>query len=66
MFQRTLNPITSRSFFLFGARGTGKTTWLQQKFTDEDTLWLDLLDEDVFEKYSISPQRLHAELEFFA
>ena len=31
MFKRLLNkPLTSRrSFFLFGPRGTGKTTWLK-------------------------------------
>lgn len=64
MFKRMLNPIATRSFFLFGARGTGKTTWLQYKFGKKKTFWLDLLDEDSYEEYSIKPQTLHAELEF--
>jgi len=27
---------------LFGARGTGKSTFLQQQFADKQVLWLDL------------------------
>ena len=36
MFKRLLNkPLTSRrSFFLFGPRGTGKTTWLKHHLPD--------------------------------
>jgi len=62
MFQRLLNPLFTRSFFLFGARGVGKTSWLQQRFQSQAVLWIDLLDEDVFERYSLKPQRLDAEL----
>jgi predicted AAA+ superfamily ATPase len=63
MFQRIFNPLISRSFFVFGARGVGKTSWLQERFSSAGTLWVDLLDEDVFERYSLKPQRLDAELE---
>lgn len=51
MFNRLLNPIKSNSFFLFGARGTGKSTFLREFFRAEQTLWIDLLDpmqEDLF------------------
>ncbi len=51
MFKRLLNPIKSNSFFLFGARGTGKSTFLREFFRAESTLWIDLLDplqEDLF------------------
>jgi predicted AAA+ superfamily ATPase len=51
MFQRLLSPIKSNSFFLFGARGTGKSTFLKEFFRAESTLWIDLLDplqEDLF------------------
>jgi len=51
MFKRLLNPIKSNSFFLFGARGTGKSTFLREFFRAEQTLWIDLLDpmqEDLF------------------
>lgn len=40
MITRQLQP-PERSFFLFGARGTGKTTWLRQCF--KNALWFDLL-----------------------
>jgi predicted AAA+ superfamily ATPase len=34
-------PVPDRSFFLFGPRGTGKTTWLRHVLPD--ALWFDLL-----------------------
>jgi len=62
MIKRLLNPLSNRSFFLFGARSVGKTSWLEQKFKKTKCLWIDLLDEDQYEQYSISPQLLDAEL----
>ncbi|MCC6273747.1 MAG: ATP-binding protein [Deltaproteobacteria bacterium] len=44
MIYRLINPIKSNSFLLFGARGTGKSTFLRQFFQKEKTLWIDLLD----------------------
>ncbi|MDI6739730.1 MAG: AAA family ATPase [Candidatus Edwardsbacteria bacterium] len=44
------------SFFLFGPRGTGKTTLLRQNYPD--ALWIDLLEPDVFRSYSARPERL--------
>ncbi|MBM2828751.1 MAG: ATPase [Actinobacteria bacterium] len=38
--------VPERSFFLFGPRGTGKTTWLRQVFPD--ALWFDLLRTGTF------------------
>lgn len=66
MFQRLLNPLTNRSFFLFGARSTGKTSWLEANFRKSRTLWVDLLDEDNYERYSLSPQLLDSELKQLA
>lgn len=40
MYTRLLAP-PDRSFFLFGPRGTGKTTWLRQAFPD--AVWFDLI-----------------------
>jgi len=45
------------SFFLFGARGTGKSTWLKMNFT-HDILYVDLLNPENFRKYSAKPERL--------
>lgn len=44
------------SFFLFGPRGTGKSTWLREKYAS--ALWLDLLDPETFRLYSAYPERL--------
>ncbi len=47
---------TKQSFFLFGPRGTGKTTWLKQHL--EDALFIDLLAPEVYRAYSAKPERL--------
>ncbi|MCX5908968.1 MAG: AAA family ATPase [Deltaproteobacteria bacterium] len=47
-----------RSFFLFGPRGTGKSTWLQQVLPD--AFRLDLLDSSLFLELSRDPHRLEA------
>ncbi|HLD36681.1 MAG TPA: AAA family ATPase [Planctomycetota bacterium] len=44
------------SFFLFGPRGTGKSTLLRRDYPD--ALWIDLLEPDVFRSYSAYPERL--------
>jgi predicted AAA+ superfamily ATPase len=44
IYTRFADP-PSRSFFLFGPRGTGKTTWLRQRLPD--ATWFDLLRTDV-------------------
>lgn len=44
------------SFFLFGPRGTGKSTWLQQVFPE--ALRLDLLAPEVLRTYQARPERL--------
>ncbi len=45
-----------QSFFLFGPRGTGKSTWM--KNTLENAIYIDLLDAEVFRAYSSRPERL--------
>ncbi len=44
------------SFFLFGPRGTGKSTWLRAAFPE--ALWLDLLEPDLERELSARPERL--------
>lgn len=55
MIPRYFTP-SSESFFLFGPRGTGKSTWLKQQY--KDALWIDLLDPEQFRNYSAHPERL--------
>ncbi len=44
------------SYFLFGPRGTGKSTWLKQLSCE--TLRIDLLDRETFRLYAAHPERL--------
>ena len=53
--KRFLQP-PAGSFFLFGPRGTGKSTWLAQVFPG--ALRLDLLAPDVLRAYLARPERL--------
>jgi predicted AAA+ superfamily ATPase len=61
MFQRLIRPSKSYSFFLFGARGTGKSTYLSQHFR-ENAWYLDFLDPEVEDGYAKDPKRLELEL----
>lgn len=45
-----------QSFFLFGPRGTGKSTWVNQYFPN--ALKIDLLQPDLFRSLSARPERL--------
>lgn len=45
-----------QSFFLFGPRGTGKSTWLRNNYPD--ALWVDLLEPETFRSLSARPERL--------
>ena len=47
---------TNQSFFLFGPRGTGKSTWIKQHLGD--ALLIDLLAPEVYRIYSAKPERL--------
>ncbi len=44
------------SFFLFGPRGSGKSTWLAQRFPS--ALWIDLLNPGIHRQYAARPERL--------
>ena len=46
------------SFFLFGARGTGKSTLVESKYHSKHTLWIDLLLYEEEEKFSQNPDNL--------
>lgn len=52
---------SQQSFFLFGPRGTGKSTWLRHHYPQ--ALFLDLLDPEVFRAYSAKPERLREVVE---
>lgn len=49
-------PTNKNSFFLFGPRGTGKTTWI--KTQAENAVYIDLLDAEIFTALLANPGRL--------
>lgn len=44
------------SFFLFGPRGTGKSTWLRA--LQDRAIWIDMLDPETFRLFQARPERL--------
>ena len=58
MILRNIKLPENNSFFLFGARGTGKSTLLRERFADRKCLWIDLLDTRTEERFLRDPQRL--------
>ncbi len=66
MIQRLINPLKTNSFFLFGPRGTGKSTFLKSFFPqDETVLWIDLLSPEEEDRYSRNPLELAAQLDLY-
>jgi predicted AAA+ superfamily ATPase len=58
MFHRIINLSKTHSFFLFGARGTGKSTLLHELFTPEEAYFIDLLDPVTEDLYQRHPEEL--------
>jgi len=54
-FTRFLQQTTD-SYFLFGPRGTGKTTWLKMNYPN--ALYIDFLSTNAYISYSANPERL--------
>lgn len=63
MFNRsiTLPAPGTESFFLWGARQTGKTTLLRA--TCPDAMWIDVLKSEEFRRYGTRPELLREEAE---
>jgi predicted AAA+ superfamily ATPase len=56
MFKRSIIIPQDKSFFLFGPRGTGKTTWVKNNFPS--ALYIDLLEAEIYNELLANPQRL--------
>ena len=55
-YRRAIRVNQNKSFFLFGPRGTGKTTWLRHNF--KDALYIDLLRIDIYTNLLAYPENL--------
>lgn len=56
MYSRIIKFPDRKSFFLFGPRATGKTTWLRRMFPE--ALYIDLLESETYNILLASPGRL--------
>jgi predicted AAA+ superfamily ATPase len=62
MFHRLINIPKTRSCFLFGARGTGKSTLLREAFPARSTLNYNLLEAETEDRLSSDPGTLEREV----
>ncbi len=56
MYSRLLRPSAQKSFFLFGPRGAGKTTWVKSQFPR--ALYFDLLKAETYNDFLANPSRI--------
>lgn len=61
MIHRILKPSNSQSFFIFGARGTGKSTYLKKQFGN-DFHYINLLEDKWESRYYSNPDLLESDL----
>lgn len=58
MYKRQLKILKEHSFFLFGARGTGKSSYIEQFFSPKEALFIDLLLPQEFDIFNREPEEL--------
>lgn len=58
MIQRICNLSDSNSFFLFGPRGVGKSTYLEQWVLERSAFCIDLLEPQTQSRYALHPELL--------
>ena len=58
MYHRLVKLSKSHSFFLFGARGTGKSELLKRHFGEHEAIFVDLLDPELANSLSAYPNRI--------
>ena len=57
MLPRLCNLSKSNSFFLFGPRGTGKTTLIRSQFSDQQAVYVNLLDNSLMDQLLLDATR---------
>ena len=67
MIPRLVKCSKIKSFFLFGGRATGKSSYLQKQwsrlFKKEDLFWIDLLDPEKEREFHLRPSHLTEQIE---
>ncbi len=62
MFHRCIKPSKSQSFFIFGARGTGKSTFILKQW-DQNQFNINLLEDKWESRYSRNPDLLISDIQ---
>lgn len=60
-YKRIFKPPTKQSYFLFGPRGVGKTTWLKETYPN--ALWINLLDHKEERLFAMRPELLQERID---
>ncbi len=63
MYRRIAGISKKHSFFLFGARGTGKSSLIDELFTEDEALKIDLLQPSEFDILNREPEELTRRIE---
>jgi predicted AAA+ superfamily ATPase len=56
MYSRFFSPDSQSSYFLFGPRGTGKSSWLKTYYKKSN--YIDLLDDEIFNNLTAQPKNV--------
>ena len=59
--RRFFTPPKEKSYFIFGPRGTGKSTWVKNNY--HKAVVIDLLEPEIFRQYKSFPERLRERVE---
>lgn len=60
MVLKNFKPLKTRSFFIFGPRGVGKSTWIRSQYNDQNSVILNLLDPDTYDSLLVDISRFKA------
>ena len=67
MIPRLVKCSKTKSFFLFGGRATGKSSYLQKQwsklFKKDDLFWIDLLEPEKEREFNLRPSQLVEQIE---
>ena len=63
MVDRLAQFSKSHSFFIFGPRGSGKSTLIKRRYQHKTTLYIDLLNPKVEDQYRTQPELLKQKIE---
>lgn len=56
MYDRIIKPPKHQSYFLFGPRGTGKSSWVRRAYPD--AAYIDLLEDEIYRRLLTHPDSL--------